>query len=154
LGAGGNSLRVKSGLLYKRKPAELWLVQNLEIHAQIRGTYSTSPPPPPPKKKEKKRGGKPKNHPPKRGNFSTSPPPPLGKKGGITVGAKPRNSNSNLFKRLGISPLPRKYEYIFSLIKPIGNNHHEIFRTNSAVHRINTRTEHYRHKLSDFMFSK
>jgi hypothetical protein len=27
-------LRVKSGLLYKRKPAELWLVQTLETHTQ------------------------------------------------------------------------------------------------------------------------
>jgi len=53
-------------------------------------------------------------------------------------------------KRLGISPLPRKYEYTFSLKKLIGNNHQEIFRTISAVHSINTRTEHYFHKLPDF----
>jgi len=84
---------------------------------------------------------------PSRRNMGDLLYPPPRKKGVITIGVKPRNSNTNLI--LGISPLPRKYEYTFSLIKFIGNNHHEILRTNSAVHSINTRTEHCRHKLPD-----
>jgi hypothetical protein len=45
-GRVGIRLRVKSGLLYKRKPAELCLVQTLEIHTQKWGTHRH-----PPKKK-------------------------------------------------------------------------------------------------------
>jgi len=63
----------------------------------------------------------------------------------IMAGAQPRTSYVSLFKQLEILPVP--CQYILSLMS-FSINKHEIFKTNSSKHNINTRNKHHLHRLN------
>jgi len=58
----------------------------------------------------------------------------------IMAGAQPRTSCVSLFKQSEILPVP--CQYILSLMSFFINKH-EIFKTNSSIHNINTRNKHH-----------